>query len=463
MGTTIVASFPWGRYHATPWGRNVNEGVVEWPPSPWRLARALVAAWKARVPEFEEADVLEALDLLCDPPDYLLPPFTTGHSRHYLPDTQHRLGVGGNTDKVLDAFVVTERDGLVAMRWERTLRPEQRRTLSTLLDRVSYLGRAESVCDMRLGEEREDFPELLCTPSGPDEGEGVELLVPERPLTVAALTARTVDLRQRRLRYPPGTRLVTYRRPEPPTTRGSATHRAVRTVEAVRWTITTPARPSVRAAVAMADAVRQAAMSRFGRLNDGQVSPVLAGKDRAGTPLRDHRHAHYLALDLDGDGLLDTLVCWAPGGLGGAEIAALARIDGLAGRSFARDFRPCRLGLEAVGAVEAVIPEVVGPSDRWRSHTPFAPPRHGRRNRPWDAHVKAEVVRELTYRGLPQPVEAAVEPGEWLAFRRHRLTERLADGRRAIGVRLRFDRPVAGPIVLGALSHFGLGVFLPMH
>ncbi len=34
--------FPAGRFHATPWGRHVNEGAVEWPPSPWRLMRALI-------------------------------------------------------------------------------------------------------------------------------------------------------------------------------------------------------------------------------------------------------------------------------------------------------------------------------------------------------------------------------------------------------------------------------------
>ena len=40
MPITIKLTFPGGRYHATPWGRHVNEGVPEWPPSPWRLLRA---------------------------------------------------------------------------------------------------------------------------------------------------------------------------------------------------------------------------------------------------------------------------------------------------------------------------------------------------------------------------------------------------------------------------------------
>ncbi len=31
----IALRFPLGRFHATPWGRHVNEGAPEWPPSPW--------------------------------------------------------------------------------------------------------------------------------------------------------------------------------------------------------------------------------------------------------------------------------------------------------------------------------------------------------------------------------------------------------------------------------------------
>lgn len=40
---TVKLRFPGGRYHATPWGHHVNEGRIEWPPSPWRLLRAFIA------------------------------------------------------------------------------------------------------------------------------------------------------------------------------------------------------------------------------------------------------------------------------------------------------------------------------------------------------------------------------------------------------------------------------------
>ena len=65
--------FPAGRYHATPWGRNVNEADVAWPPEPWRLLRALIAAyWRkgdhARWPEEVLAHLIDALAET--PPEY---------------------------------------------------------------------------------------------------------------------------------------------------------------------------------------------------------------------------------------------------------------------------------------------------------------------------------------------------------------------------------------------------------
>ncbi len=36
MPISIAIQFSAGRFHATPWGHHVNEGLPEWPPSPWR-------------------------------------------------------------------------------------------------------------------------------------------------------------------------------------------------------------------------------------------------------------------------------------------------------------------------------------------------------------------------------------------------------------------------------------------
>ena len=59
-----------GRYHATPWGRHVNEGAVEWPPSPWRILRALVATWKRTRPDLPQNHVEPILRALAEPPEF---------------------------------------------------------------------------------------------------------------------------------------------------------------------------------------------------------------------------------------------------------------------------------------------------------------------------------------------------------------------------------------------------------
>src|SRR6266508_6988675 len=70
MSVVLAVRFPLGRYHATAWDRSVNEGAVEWPPSPWRLLRALVATWYTRWPQLPAPALDELLDLLGRLPQY---------------------------------------------------------------------------------------------------------------------------------------------------------------------------------------------------------------------------------------------------------------------------------------------------------------------------------------------------------------------------------------------------------
>ena len=106
----------------------------------------------------------------------------------------------------------------------------------------------------------------------------------------------------------------------------------------------------------------------------------------------------------------------------------------------------------------------MGPAPCWTSCTPFAPSRHGNKKEPWHKHVEAEIKRELTvYRDMPAPASVRVLKEDVRRFRRYRLPpkESLHSSRRANMVEIKFNEPVTGPIVLGALSHYGLGLFLP--
>ena len=83
----LVFRFPGGRYHATPWGNHVNEGLVEWPPSPWRIVRALLATGFSKLgwrePPPEARSLVDALASAL--PEYRLPDAVAGHTRHFMP------------------------------------------------------------------------------------------------------------------------------------------------------------------------------------------------------------------------------------------------------------------------------------------------------------------------------------------------------------------------------------------
>ena len=84
---TMQLRFPGGRYHATPWGHHVNEGLIEWPPCPWRLLRALIACgfssqgWTAITPQAQQ--LINKLAAVL--PSYRLPAASAAHSRHFMP------------------------------------------------------------------------------------------------------------------------------------------------------------------------------------------------------------------------------------------------------------------------------------------------------------------------------------------------------------------------------------------
>jgi len=478
MAVTLAVRFPMGRYHATPWGRNVNEGEVEWPPSPWRISRSLYATWKARAPDLDEGTVHEILEVLADAPRYSLPPCSIAHTRHYMPD------IKSGTDKALDAFASVDRQSDLVVTWPGDLNDAAADALSQLCSLLPYLGRADSICEMRLVEETEQArladSEQAGVISPVSDGDAlpdrvVRVLVPDRPLDIETLTARTTAVRKGKRLDPPGTSWVDYPeadtevKPAPIQTpsRSSAT--------AVRWSIASPALPARTAAVVMCDVLRQACMSKYGRRFDEGASQSLAGKDQAGSPLAGHSHAHYIAFGADpkrgGDTLLDTFVIWAPGGLTPDDLDAVGDLRALNGRAFLKDFQACRLGLEGVGPVEDVAPEIIGPATVWESYTPFATARHRGKKQTWEQHMAAEVRRECGYRDLPAPlsVELLSESdsnrrvsGGWLDFRRHRAKASLRQAHRATGFRIVFESPVTGPICIGALSHYGLGLFLPV-
>jgi CRISPR-associated protein Csb2 len=474
MGTTLAIRFPLRRYHANPWDRAVNEGASEWPPSPWRLLRALVATWHTRWPDLP-APVLEGLlDKLADPPSYLTPPATAGHTRHYLPGLEHRKAEPGRTDLTLDPFLSVRRDGELLVRWDAEVPDEQRQVLAKLVELLPYLGRSESVCQARLADFDPVPDENWWHPDG-SGSRRVRLLTATRPVSIAALEVSTADIRGGKRTVPPATRWVGYTAGEPVS--APATAAADRTdaelVTAVRFAVTGTVPVKETHGVLLADEAHRLAGDRLTRagLADSRRQEIL-GSNGAAT---DHRHAHWIPLP-GGEGkptAVRYLVVWVPHGLRTEDVAALLSLREMSGRRGSgqdgydvRGLPPVELLFQAAGSIGPVAPELCGPARRWRSQTPYLPVRHRKRESLAD-YLAADVRTELGYRDLPPATAVPMAPGprlpdRWaLGFRRYRMTENMSKSRPGLGLRLEFAEPVAGPVLLGQLSHFGYGVFVP--
>ena len=479
MATTLAFRFPLGRYHANPWDRAVNEGASEWPPSPWRILRAIVATWHTRWPDLPAAEIEGLLDALGDPPSYKTPPTRTGHTRHYLPDLDHRKAETGNTDLTLDPFLTLDRNAELIVRWDADLTEDQRGTLAKLAELIPYLGRSESACHARLvgtDEPDEGSDETWRRPDIEGGSVRTRLLAPRRPFDRTVLEATTGGVRKQRRTVPPGTRWVTYSTGDPAsevTTPPPAAKRHASLSTAIRFAVIGRAPVRITHGVLVADQAHRVAgkLLEMADIPDGRRKEIMG----TGGAASGHRHAHWIPVGEPGEpaAYVRNLILYVPDGLQPAEIGATLGLGELSGKLGGEDgyevrgFPAVRLLFQAAGQIEDVAPELCArPSARrWRSVTPYLPVRHRHPNRESLAEFfAADIAVELGNRGLAAPLAvASAEPGAGRVnqFRRYRMTERLAKSRAGTGLALELESPVAGPLLLGQLSHFGFGVFAP--
>jgi len=425
---SLSLTFPAGRYHATPWGHHVNEGAVEWPPSPWRILRALIATWKRTVPDLPQEQVEPVLRALAEsPPVFFLPPSSTGHTRHFMPWHKNwRPPAPINRTKVFDTFVVLPRDASLIVYWPQTaLDEDQRNTLGRILTNLNTLGRAESWCEAMLlsgaelesvsghaiakplngsnvGAERE-IVRLLCpdpqTAFADDHvvsvntrstGRGKKKQTIEERTTIYDpawnICMETLQLNKERWSDPPGSRRVAYTRPrdcfkiEPAKSRrprSKALHPQV-----VRFALDSSVLPLITETLPVAEAVRRALMSWHGMLtghNDvlGR-SDVLSGKDKHGQPLVDHRHAYYLPTDEDGDSRIDHVTLVSRDGFGLDEMQAIDRLREIKPRGRDNASHPLRVLMLGFGRLEEYKPPPLEASCQWVSATPYIATRHAK-------------------------------------------------------------------------------------
>ena len=197
----LAFRFPASRYHATPWGRNVNEADVAWPPEPWRILRALVASYwrKGSRDRWDTDDLARLVEVLAsDLPVFHLPEGAVhAHTRHYMPI---RKGKAESRTLVFDAFLHLPAEAEVVAMWTGVSLDEGLLAMARdLADGIGYLGRAESWTECRVVTETSGEPNCVPAELGAS-GDLVRVLAPRSADAYAGERRRLLPEEERRIR-----------------------------------------------------------------------------------------------------------------------------------------------------------------------------------------------------------------------------------------------------------------------
>ena len=432
--TAIKIMFPWGRYYAHPWGLNpVRLREAEWPPSPWRLLRALASSWfrthSGAVLTHDAVDLIETLGRTL--PDIGIGKVAFGYTVHYQPnygetrsgkpaEVAARLATGAykNTRHENHFAAVA---GPVVFRWPLIdLPPAQQILLRELLASVSYFGRAESICQAesasaedeinaipnigwcRATDGRKISPrcrDVFCPT--PDDfrvtdlwarrGGNPRVDAPDAPkhLVDALLSTdmKPDGAQWRSYEMPndwPEERVVrtprTAHRPRKPVTEGP------RIAHYLRFSLQCRVPVHTKFTVPLAEQFRSAASRHF-RDQFGTDHPSFAlfghPEDRPTDVTGDHLHAFYLPTrSLAGadsskePSSIAELHVWCPYGFTQAETQILLRIQRLNWGNGRYPVRPVLTAMSLQPPPDLPLATGALKSRVWRSETPFVPPHH---------------------------------------------------------------------------------------
>ena len=477
----VKLTFPSHQYTTVQRRRNGCDETLEWPPSPWALLEALTKAWHHCLPTVSAeafASILEALART--PPCFRLPHATLEHYWSSPSD-------GNPSD--LKALRV---EGPMIICWPETgLSSEQHEAFQRILPHWTQLGHGSRVQTELLSEPPSDFNAVPVKTGSLPTGSWVPVPTPtaQPPIRIADLLGGRIE-HAGTMDCPAGVEWMIYARASECLGTGQdighASTRPDPVITMVRFVLTGSMLPDVTETLRWGNLARRSAMAQYGRQNGGRSTPTLSGKDASGKPLQGHRHAFYIPIDEDGDGLLDHLIIWTPIVFNAPELQA---VEGVRSLNPGGSKHPIRLELLGHGAVAdfgLACPWLFGESRHWHSLTPYVLTRHvkyrgpkdelGRRrlvdgpeeqlereaNLRWPEGPRLIRATEVTSPEDPRlaPLKAGISrsrlPSEFLRKRQRGSS----GGGRACKFVLEFEEPVTGPIALGHGCHYGLGLFV---
>jgi CRISPR-associated protein Csb2 len=516
--TIIEVELTAGRYHAHPWGvSQYGIGEPEWPPSPWRLLRALAAAWfnyqtSGDCPQLRDG-LLETLGR-SGRPMLVVPPVSFHELKLFQPivrDVPEKVenpppGAPKTRNVTQINYRADHRDLFAVIQgrrfwfvFEGDLDATQRTLLNTLLSRIRYFGRSECRAVLRpvdkepegtkevplfrtepldrscrtQAEEPRLVRQVLCPGVRQQDGtwdfHAFDLWILDRGHSATNhLPRHLTDACIEAFRpLPNGCEWVDYALPaeavvrELPRSGQRAPREQQVPVREIRFSLARRIPIPVEQTVRVARAFRDAAVQRFERVNQKGHSVALTGCKDDGRPQPGHDHVYCLPRPSERTRFLELLVVRIPNGrLTASELDALLSVERI--RLVPDDPYPITVVAEAV---LNTLAQPLAPSRVWRSRTPLVVPEHlqrDRRNVPltdWVAQILAHAGLTMTFtvKGAPRRATVSV----------HRYT--LDDsGSKKVGfsrrwgheLELHFDQPVTlSKPAFGKDAHFGLGQF----
>lgn len=501
MHLILEQKFPLGRFHATPWKVfPYDDPHGEWPPSPWRLVRAVLA--RSYQLDREIADSTAAHAKLRED---LVRAFATSQVewhlsssswrgpglRQYHPAEFKRVPASAkepgmmayNTTKVLDNFWVTSRGTDAPVIWNfdgPDWTPSLLAHLDACLARMTYFGRAESITEIHrtdgaklVGEQVKLLPRR--------HGNAVPVLTLQLDATLAQLEANTDAPEVANTNIPPGARWMYAERPSRPQISSMKRPKPhLIPTSLIQFAVGSQVTPKYKDTAFITGRFRQRMLNCFTQNLTGNPTAkwrdapqdvrekalLLSGKDIHGKPAKGHHHTSYF---ICGTREAPSRLCvWREEPFTDAEQRAILDASNA---PLPLNYRKDSWTLHLV-PLDKLVPAPPGLDGtdhrKWRSLTPYVPPRHvhtsSGKEKP-GCSVTEQLAKELESRGFDvNGLESAVESTGWTKIHGSKTEDggRTNNDKLGYMVTLTFRESVKTPVSLGASSHFGLGLFIPV-
>jgi CRISPR-associated protein Csb2 len=467
--------FHTNQYQACAWGNHHSEGVIDWPPAPWRLLRAIVAgAYNVNLLEKYQPTLRALLHKLASVlPSYTLPPTTYIQHRSPRPQVNIKTAKVGPGKTLYSAgLLMSSTQNEIYVHWTVTLSETEELVLSLCLSGLTYFGRKESAATFSLVE---TAPEPNAEPSA--QGTRIVAIAAPELDSDALWQALTLSAHENygvnRSAIFPGIRQTTYHIYQ---TRHQLSQPAEqKRTQNVILSVSSVPRLPFHLSLKLTHRLHQALTSRC-------PAPVFTGQEM-GEPSKSHEHTVFQCIPDRTGRYVEQISLYSHAGYSPEALAAIANCSFLPGV-----VRGCDITLDFTD-----LGIKGGQFDEWISSTPFFLSRFPavRRGKPRmlsECYRKDgpehQVLQYLQYlpwlnlEGTPTyqeheeglalflddsfTVVASCQPFPRFWKWESDCRQGKKVGRMGYQVRLKFATAISGPIILGYAAHYGLGAMVPM-